>query len=176
MNHELNKWLESYGRFDTGAPLYRLVWSEDIFEHRKGVYREHVGDIFLREVVGVRLVRKYNYIHDRWIFEAYHPDGGSPEVPGTELAGDYVPVYVFESASGGPLPVTRKILEFLIGAINGRVDKDNMPSEEYLREKDARKVEESMDDHPSFFSTRPGPQRNAVGYGKEVKDMKERPN
>jgi hypothetical protein len=149
-------------------PIYRLVWSEDIMEHRKGTFREFYGDIFLREFNGVRLVRKYNYIHERWIFEAFSVEGGSPEVPGS-LEGDYVPIYVFESANGESLPVTRKVLEFLIGALNKRVTKDMIPSEEYLKEKSVGEIEDSWDDHPMHFSTRPGPQRNSIWY-KGVKD------
>lgn len=138
-------------------------------EHRRGWFRDYTeSGLFIREVMDTRLTRKYNYIHERWILEAFSVTAQSSEVPGTE-GGDYVPVYVFNSSSDEPLPVTRRVLEFLIGCVNGRVEKDKVPSEEYTNFKEIEAMEDSLDDHPSEFSTRPGPQRNAVFGG--VKDV-----
>jgi hypothetical protein len=137
-------------------------------EFRKGIFRDFVGSIFIRETNEVRLTRKYNYIHDKWIFEAFSRNAYSPEVPGTE-GGDYIPIYVFQNSMRAPLPITKKVLEFLVGTVNGRVERDKIPSQEYLDDVEVGKMEESMDDHPSDFSTRPGPQRNAVAYTKELK-------
>jgi hypothetical protein len=170
MEHELNNWLREYGLKD-GRPRFRLVWSNDIYEHRRGTFRDFTREgIFIREVFETRLTRKYNYIHDRWIFEAFTEDGGSREVPGTEH-GDYIPVYIFESGEGKALPVTRKVVEFLIGCCHGRVEKDKIPSQEYLDYREVRDMEESMDDHPSAFSTRAGPQRNSIAYDKGLRNM-----
>jgi hypothetical protein len=168
MDHELNKWLEGYG-FIRNEPMYRLVWSNDIMEYRYGQFRDFAGSIFLREVWETRLTRKYNYIHDKWILEGFSPDAFSQEIPGSER-GDYVPIYVFQDRKGGSLPVTRRVLEFLIGALNGRIEKDKIPSKEYLEEKEVKEMEEEMDDHPGWFSTRPGPQRNSVAYGGKVNE------
>ena len=168
MEHELNQWLATYGDW-CGKQRYRLVWANDIYEHRQGTFRDFTREgIFLREVFETRLTRKYNYIHERWIFEAFTVNGGSPEVPGTG-GGDYVPVYVFMDADCNPLPVTRKVCEFLIGCCQNRVEKDKIPSDEYLQYKEVTEMEETMKDHPDF-STRPGPQRNSVAYDKGLKN------
>jgi len=172
VEHELNTWLAEYGKVNDNV-RYRLVWSNSIMEHRYGYFRRYSDSgIYLGEEWGTQLARKYNYIHDRWIFEAFSPAAQSSEVPGTVGKGDYVPVYVFNSSTDESLPVTRKILEFLIGCVNGRVDKDNLPSREYTDFKEIQAMEESMDDHPSDFSTRPGPQRNAIAYDKGLKNAK----
>ena len=166
----LNKWLETYGKIENN-PLFRLVWSNSIMEHRRGWFRDFTdGGLFIREVFETRLARKYNYLHEKWILEAYSRNANSSEVPGTE-GGDYVPVYVFQDKRGNSLPVTRKVLEFIVGCCLGRVERDKVPSAEYLEEVEIKSMEESMDDHPSEFSTRPGPQRNSIAYTKGLKDV-----
>ena len=68
----LNNWLrESYGRTVTGKTKFRIVWSEDITEHRKGQFNEFYGKIFLRTIIGIRELPKYNYIHNRYILEGW---------------------------------------------------------------------------------------------------------
>ena len=146
--------------------LFRIVWSESIFENRYGTFREFTdGGLFIREVTETRRVRKYNYIHNRWIFEAWAPGNltANRELPDA-ACGDYVPVYVFENKKGEYLPPTEKVVRFLIAAVYGKVKKDEIPSEAYLEEKEIQRAVESMDDHPSWFQTRPGEARNAIWY------------
>lgn len=149
-----------------GRVMFRLVWSEEIFENRYGTFREFTSEgIFVREVTEVRRTRKYNYIHNRWIFEMWA--GGNlvanPETPDA-VNGDYVPVYVFEDKHGGYLPPNERVVRFLIAALEGKIRRDIMPSQEYLEEKEVDRMVESMDDHPSWFQTRPGDARNAIWY------------
>jgi hypothetical protein len=146
--------------------VYRLVWSEDAFENRLGTFREFTDmGLFIREVTEVRKVRKYNYLHHRWIFEMWAPGNitRNPETPDA-ANGDYVPVYVFESGQGSYLTPTRKVVEFLISCLEGKVKRDELPSEEYLEERDVQAIEESLDDHPAWFQTREGPGRNAIFF------------
>jgi hypothetical protein len=67
----LNKRLEKEGLSITGEVIYRLVWSNRIFENRFGNFRDFIEgtNILIREVKETRLVRKYNYINERWILE-----------------------------------------------------------------------------------------------------------
>jgi hypothetical protein len=162
----INKDLLDKYRTIQNYPVYRLVWSEDTFENRLGTFREFTeSGLFIREVTDVRKVRKYNYIHHRWIFEMWAPGSitRNPETPDA-AGGDYVPVYVFESGQGSYLSPTRKVVEFLISALEGRVKKDEMPSEQYLEDREIKAIEESLDDHPNWFQTREGPGRNAIFF------------
>jgi hypothetical protein len=146
--------------------VYRLVWSEDCFENRLGTFRTFTqSGLFIREETGVRKVRKYNYIHNRWIFEVFAPGSvtRNPETPDASN-GDYVPVYVFESGTGIYLPPTRKVVEFLISCLEGRVKRDELPTDEYLQDREIKEIEESLDDHPDWFQTRPGDARNAIFF------------
>lgn len=149
-----------------GHQIFRLVWSESIFENRHGTFREFTeSGLFVREVTETRRVRKYNYIHNRWIFEMWAPGNltANRETPDA-INGDYVPVYVFEDRGGHYLPPNEKVVRFLISALQGKVKKDEVPSREYLEQREIGAMEESMDDHPAWFQTRVGPGRNAIGF------------
>jgi hypothetical protein len=168
---ELNKWLrESYGMVPTGQVRFRLVWSEDILERRKGQFNEFYGKIFLRTFIGVKELKKYNYIHERYILEAWVDQdlSSNGEVPDA-AHGDYLPIWVFEDGKGNPLPVTRKVLTFMIASIQGKVRKDDVISEEQFHEKEVQDQYESMDDHPGWLKTS-GPARNSVAYDKGLKE------
>jgi hypothetical protein len=168
----LNKWLrESFGKTVTGKTKFRLVWSEDILENRKGEFNEFYGQIYLRTIRGVRELKKYNYIHNRYILEGWKDDDLSfnGEVPDAK-GGDYIPIWVFEDKNGNPLPVTHKILTFLIAAIQGRVRKDDEISEKEADEKEIQAQIDSFDDHPGWLKTS-GPARNSVAYDKELKNV-----
>ena len=170
----LNNWLrESYGRTVTGKTKFRIVWSEDITEHRKGQFNEFYGKIFLRTIIGIRELPKYNYIHNRYILEGWKDEdlsfnGEVPEAKG----GDYIPIYVFEDRNGNPLPITYKVLTFIIASIQGRVRKDNEISEEETKEKEIQAQVDSFDDHPGWLKTS-GPARNSVAYDSGLKNVKE---
>jgi hypothetical protein len=154
-----------------GPPLYRIVWSDTIMEHRHGTFRDYCGKIFLREVTETRLTRKYGYIHERWILEKWAPGEltRNRETPGTEK-GDYIPMYVFEDSKGNYLPPTMKSVEFMVAFSEGKIKKDAIPSQEYLDEKEIQQQVESMDTHP-IFQTAPGPERDSIGYNKGLKNV-----
>lgn len=44
-----------------GRPLFRIVWSEFLYETRIGDFTDYYGSIIIREVHGVREVPKYKY-------------------------------------------------------------------------------------------------------------------
>lgn len=110
---ELNKRLiDRYGKTLSGEAHFRLVWSNDLFEHRKGTFNEFYGRIFLRTVKGIKLCRKYNYINDRWLLEMWRYTENPPQ----EIVDpdNYDCVYVFEDKDGNPLPIEERVLEIII--------------------------------------------------------------
>lgn len=170
---DLNNWLrETYGLSITGKTKFRIIWSEDIFENRKGEFNEFYGKIFLRTVRGVREMKKYGYIHNRFILEGWvdanMSNGG--EVPDA-ANGDYTAIYVFEDGNGKPLPVTKKVLEFLIASVQGRVKKDEIETFEQKEEKEIERQVDTMMDHPDIRTT--GPTRNSVAYDKGLKERED---
>jgi hypothetical protein len=170
---ELNNWLISeYGKNVTGKVKFRVIWSEDIYEMRKGRFNEFYGKIFLREVIGVRKVKKYAYINDRFILEGWVDANMSHngEVP-EAVNGDFTPIYVFENSRGKPLPVTRKALAFMIASIQGRIRKDEVKDSEAQEIKEIENQVDTMLDAPDFATH--GVTRNAVAYTKNLKGKKD---
>lgn len=114
---EINNFLKGIAKVplrDT-EPIFRLVWSEDQFELRRGTFNEFYGKIFLREVTGVRQVRKYNYIHEKWVLEQWYPPQfcNQEELPESRR-GSYEPIYVFQDKRGNALPVKKAVIEYII--------------------------------------------------------------
>lgn len=112
---EIQRFLTDQGCSLAGKPRYRLVWSDNEYELRAGTFDEYSGNIFLRTVTGVKRVRKYPFLHSRWVFEKYFP----PEVAYTESlpesrSGSYEPLFVFQDKHQNPLPVTLKVVEVLV--------------------------------------------------------------
>lgn len=99
-------------------PLFRLVWSEDVMEIRKGTFNEFYGHIFVREVIGVRRVRKYSYIKDRWIMEQWYPPSlvNTDELPESRM-GSYEPLYVFQDKYFNPLPLQRWAVDIIVQSV-----------------------------------------------------------
>jgi hypothetical protein len=173
---ELNKYLKSQGISITGQTMYRLVWSESIFEYRRGLFRDFTkSGLFIREAVETRRVRKYNYIKERFILEKWAPGNltNNPELPDS-MNGDYLPIYVFEDKHGNYLPPNRKVLDFILDFMHGRINKDAEIDPKVLEEKEIKYTMESFEDAPDFKTS--GEIRNAIAYTrglKGVKDFKE---
>jgi hypothetical protein len=108
--------LLKHGSARFGNPIFRVVFSADEVEKRKGTFEEYSNGIFLRTVTGVREVPKYPYFKQgRWILErwagpelSYHPDVVSAP------NGDYLCVYVFQDKNGNYLPPHAKVVEILV--------------------------------------------------------------
>lgn len=104
----------------TNQPIWRVVWSEDQFEHRLGTYDDFVPntEIYLRTVTEVRYVPKYSqwlpnvYVLERLVVV---PDNNIPELPATKLS--YEPIYAFRTTSGIPLPPKFAAAKFAIDLI-----------------------------------------------------------
>lgn len=167
----LNKWLKDKGLSITGQVLYRLVWSNSTFEHRYGIFNDFTSsELFIRQVKETRLVRKYNYINERWILEKWAPGNltANRETPDA-MNGDYIPVYVFETKDGKYLAPTERALKFILDFMNGMVEKDREIPPELQEQKEIEAQVDSMMDAPEFRTT--GPTRNAVAYTKGLKNV-----
>jgi hypothetical protein len=169
----LNNWLiESYGKTPTGKVRFRVVWSEDIFEMRKGAFNEFYGNIFLREIIGIQRVKKYNFINNRFILEGWvdadmSHNGEVPEAKG----GDFTAIYVFENNKREPLPVTRKALAFMVASVQGRIKKDEVVSEQTKEDKEIESQVDKMLDAPDFRTH--GTTRDSIAYTKGLKEKED---
>lgn len=161
---EIISWLEKQERSRLGDPLFRLVFSDHEVEMRKGEFREFHGDIYLRTFKGTKEVPKYPYIKGRWVLEIWvSPElAFCDELPHSNR-GSYEPFYVFEDANGNSLPVTIKVIEFIIG--RWRRGPVKSPEPEEVETIDPR-IEEAMDSSSILNALAMG---EGIGYGKNRK-------
>lgn len=143
----INKHLKNiYGLVDIGVPRFRLVWSEDALEKRVGVFEDFTpGGLFIRRVEGVREVKKYSYLKDRYILEAYAPEQSlSPEI----MNGDkYEPIFVFDK-KGQFLSPEPWACDYVIQRYLTAV---GQPKTRRTEEMDAREHEEGIDKEAKKF-------------------------
>jgi hypothetical protein len=118
----INQQLIDYFGVDTasGQPIWRVVWSEDQFEHRLGTYDDFVPntDIYLRTVTEVRWVPKYRqWVKERWVLErlVVIPEQNLQELPAVKLS--YEPIYPFQTGSGKYLPPSIRAAKFAVELI-----------------------------------------------------------
>jgi hypothetical protein len=116
----INKMLEKHhGKAFNNKPWYRIAWSESMTEKRIGAFNDFYGEIFLRQFVGLREVRKYDGpdFRERWILEKL-VFIDNPEVWDSLNSGSYEPIWVFRGKGGVYQRPNHKAVEFLIGMIN----------------------------------------------------------
>jgi len=120
MEELINNWLKLHGGLNPyGEPLYRLVWSDSQIERRWGTFNDFTpSGIFVRTFTGFRDVKKYPWIHERWLVERWcEPD----LMIANEIdisRGTYEPVFVYEDKNGNPLPLALFTVQFIIAAAN----------------------------------------------------------
>lgn len=86
---------EVYGRIvDADKPLYRVVFSEDQIERRRGTFYFSEGGVALSEpITEIRVVPKYQYLDSCWILERLVPNILDDVMDG---AYSYEPLFVFD--------------------------------------------------------------------------------
>jgi hypothetical protein len=123
----INRQLEDLFGVDTitGQAIWRVAWSEDQFEHRRGIYTDYSpGGLYIRTVNEVRYVPKYRqWIKEKYVLErlVVIPEASVSELPGIKVS--YEPIYPFETATGEYLPPTIGAAKFavdLVYAAQGR--------------------------------------------------------
>lgn len=154
----INKALEKYGRYINGLPFFQVVWSDDLYEMRKGTFNEFAGNIFLRTFTGIQRVRKYNYIHERWILEKFVPPPMSinPELPESNR-GTYEPLYVFEDGRGNALKPIQLVCDFIVyNNLNPTMNKDQIKTAlqemiEKAEQKDIAYFNDMIENESNYF-------------------------
>lgn len=103
----------------TGQAIWRIVWSEDQFEHRRGIYEDYSpGGLYIRTVDEVRWVPKYRqWIKEKYVLErlVVVPEANIRELPATKTS--YEPMFPFQTASGGYLPPRLDASKFVIDLV-----------------------------------------------------------
>lgn len=141
----LNKLLKDhFGQTIDGKGKFRLAWSEDLHEHRRGNYVDFVPgtNILLRDVVETRWTRKYTAIKDKYILESwvYENDQSAMVASGN---GHYEYRQVFKAdANGKPILPPWNVLKFLCNLLTSGVkstvsdmkDMDRQEREAFINE------------------------------------------
>jgi len=126
----LNRQLIDHFGIDTitGQAMWRIVWSEDQFEHRYGTYTDFTpSGIFIREVTETRYVPKYRqWIREKYVLErlVIIPEVSMSELPATKIS--YEPIYPFQTDSGEYLPPRIDASKFVIDLIYAAQGKTSM--------------------------------------------------
>lgn len=121
---ELNKWLETFGKHIDGRPIYRLIFSTQATEIRRGEFEDvamvpredgTVAEIFLGASERTAKDLKYPADPDRWVLEKLIFCPENPELPETP-GYFYEPLHIFKDKDGNYLPPERFALEYLMFA------------------------------------------------------------
>lgn len=121
INESLKKY---YGLDISGRQCFRVVYSEEQFEKRLGIYTDYTenGDL-IRTVREVREVPKYR----QWIQKKYVLEGLTI-VPVEDLEEllyqkiSYEPIWVFEDKTGNPLPPLFKACQVVLETIRSQMN------------------------------------------------------
>ncbi|SRR5712692_198068 len=120
--------LDYFGKFEgTDHPNYRLVWSEDQFEKRLCDFTEYGIELSIPEV---REVRKYSYIHNKYVLEKACPVPSTNKELTTKLSME--PIWTFEDKFGHALMPTWAAIEILIYTIHSSLHKKKIEKEDEL--------------------------------------------
>ena len=149
----INRRLHKEYRVLDGRPIYRIVWSEDELELRKGKFTDWYGSIFIREYFAVKRVRKYWHLKNPcYVLEKLIFIRGKEELKeiASELLevsrGSYEPLYTFCDSESNPLPVNWKVVDLILYTLHhpvkrtesdARADllKEEMEETKYFEEK-----------------------------------------
>jgi hypothetical protein len=115
-----NQLIDSFGVDTiTGQPIWRIVWSDDQFEHRHGTYEDITpAGLYLRTVTETRLVPKYRqWIHQKYVLErlVVVPEQNADELPTAKVS--YEPLWTFEDKDGEFLPPKYEAAKFIIDTV-----------------------------------------------------------
>jgi hypothetical protein len=124
--HIINRRLKDiYGCDFLDQPIYRIVWSEEQLEKRFGTFRDFLPgtNIFLREVTGVREVKKYTYLEPQYVLEKLFFNQHNTEILDNATLSPrmttYEPLWAFGIDDKGQVkrPVWRAI-EIILMSVN----------------------------------------------------------
>ena len=167
----INKVIRNRGSNIFNQPLFRVVFSDDQIEKRRGTYTDLTEQgILLRTVTEVRDTPKYPWCAGRWILErwfppsmTYHPDIISAR------NGDYVCIYVFQDKNRNFLPPLFKVVDIIINQVlkdkDWAKEKNKIEEEEAgLEAKETNEIYEAI--RTKYENTATQAETGAVGYVK----------
>jgi hypothetical protein len=145
-----------YGTILDGRPRFRVVWSSDQLEKRRGEFSDWYGHILIRTVEETREVLKYPGPddRDRWIVESiiFQPWPDLPE----STNGHYEPLWTFRTAEGKYLKPNWNAVDFLLNSLLFGVKKTISDRVEEDRKKFAEEVmffKEFFDNKAPYIAT-----------------------
>jgi hypothetical protein len=125
---QVNKDLHRLYRVLDGRAMYRVVWSEDQLEVRRGLMREYYGHIFIREYFSVGPRKKYWYFQNPcWVLEKLTFIKGQAALKEVvqELVecanGSYEPIFPFVDKDFTPLPVSRLVIDIVLWKLHNPI-------------------------------------------------------
>jgi hypothetical protein len=133
---KINARLKDYFGIDTitGAPIWRVVFSEDQYEKRYGTFDDiSPAGIYIRTVTEVRLVPKYKqWIHQKYILEqlVVVPAHQMKELADNDVS--YEPLWVFQDKDENYLPPVWEAIEFIIVAVHAAKGNTNTGIARYV--------------------------------------------
>ena len=139
---QLNKFLaDKYGTYLDGRAWFRVVFANSQTELRRGLYEDFYGPIFIRQRFEVRETPKYPIFKDCYVLEKLiRLDSHHLELLKKEIVlideFTYECVWAFYDKDDKPLPVHRKILDFLIHSLLWPIEKPKITSanEQYYKD------------------------------------------
>lgn len=146
--------LNRYGFDYMRRPIFRVVWSNNQFETRKGEHEVYYGQIYLRTDYGIYTVPKYQFLKDRWVLERLFPN--NPDVTGIQSDHTYEPIWVFEDKDGNPQKVNERAVNFLCWhALNPRkITKSDLKERERKEfEDEVQYMYEYLDNESPYLAT-----------------------
>lgn len=112
----INDWLKDQANVPLSTkPMFRLVFSDEQFETRRGLIDHYIGRIKVSTSEEISAFPKYSWIKERWVLEQWYPPEYcySSELPDT-VNGSYEPIYVFESSKGEALPLNLLVCQLIV--------------------------------------------------------------
>lgn len=149
----INRRLNDEYRVIDGRPIYRIVWSDDQLEMRKGTYSDWYGHIFIREVKNItRLVKKYWYFDKpSWVLEklSFYASNAQMKEVLDELVearnGSYEPVYRFyRESTKQNLPVNMRVVDFIVYSLHNPGRPDHAKAQEVEEREEVAYFEEEL--------------------------------
>lgn len=120
----INRRLFKFGKNPDGLPIYRIVFSDDQREKRRGKFNVFYGKIFLRTEVGIKETKKYSYIKSKFLIEKWIEPHLVNMLSNNEIvdSNGYEPIYVFEDKDGNFLRPIWSVSENICFANQNPVD------------------------------------------------------
>jgi len=153
---QLNKYLsDKYGTYLDGRAWFRVVFANSQTELRRAVYEDFYGPIFIRSRSEIRETLKYPIFKDCYVLEKLiRIDSNHLELLRREISTieefTYECVWAFYDKDDNPLPVHRKILDFLIHSLLWPIEKPKITAanEQYYKDLE---MEKEYEEYLAYF-------------------------